>query len=242
MKKTNIFEELVYFSRLFGRAEKGLPKAQNYLCLMVLFLLVSSAEMFGQTYWAASGGSILNVDTGTSYTGPGALTEAHDDAATLDGHTLMFMPAGLDIFSTDVFDTDHDATFITKAVIIDGNGATVKNDSYSNNSNALRLFPQLNETITVQNITLCSFSGSNGSAISSTQGFTGTKLVLENVNVYDSYENSYAVWLEGSCDVINCDFSNVLQTSNTGGLNIVLQRELCTVNIVDSNFDCNRKF
>jgi len=239
-----VFEMQIYFSLLFLREKPILNRlfpAQLQLCLMFILLSISSGEVFSQTYWGASGGSILNVDTGESFTGAGALTLAHDDPDTQAGHTLMFMPAGLDIFSTDVFDTDHDYTSITKEITVDGNGASVFNDNFgSNTSKALWLQPGVGETQTVRNITLCGFTHTDGSAIGSTYN-TDSKLILENVNVYFSGNNSYQVWMEGNCDIINCDFSNVQQTSNTGGLYIKLKGKPNTVNIINSTFNCNRK-
>lgn len=221
----------------------NLRRIYSIIAILSSFLIIDSTT--AQSYWAASGGYILNVQTGETFAGSvgvrGALTEAHDDADTQDGHTLMFMPAGLNIYSTDVFDTDHDYSSITKEITIDGNGATVSNDGPTNNTSAaIWLQPGSGSTQTVRNITLCGFTHTNGSALKNNAN-TDSKIILENVNVYYSGNNSYQVWLEGSCDIINCDFSNVQQTSNTGGLNIVLNGQARTVNIVNSTFNCNRK-
>ena len=183
-----------------------------------------------------------NLNTGDSYTGAGALTQLHDDADTGDGDILELSPAGGTYSSLDLFDTDHDYSIITKAVIIDGNNSTISNSGFPTNTSAAIWFQaDAAETMTLQNITLCGFTHTNGSALKNTY-FQGSKIVYENVNVWNSANNSYAVWVEGDCDIVDCSFSKPLQTSNTGGLSIRLWGDIPnTVNITDSQFDCNRK-
>lgn len=183
-----------------------------------------------------------NLNSGDSYTGGGALTQLHDDPDTNDGDVLQLSPAGGTYSSLDLFDTDHDYSIITKAVIIDGNGSEITNSGFPTNTSAAIWFqPDAAETMTLQNITLCGFTHTNGSALKNSY-FQSAKIIYENVNVWNSANNSYAVWVEGDCDIIDCSFSKPLQTSNTGGLSIRLWGDVSNVvNITDSQFDCNRK-
>lgn len=177
----------------------------------------------------------VTITVGTSGFDYTNLIDAVEAASS--GDIVILMPAGTSFGKSII--NNSGARLDTKAgVIIDGNNCTVSNAS-AGTTGAIS-FTAGAGIHTLRNITLCEWTGTNGAAIGSISGATGTTWILENVNVFGcSFGNGAdAVELRsaGTINVDNCNFNE----NNKSGLYIALSGGIsCNVNISNSNFSCN---
>jgi len=172
---------------------------------------------------------ITNVDTGETFATFNAAVVA---AGTLDGHTLQITTAGSS-FTESILGASSEGVQVSKAVIIDGNNANIRNDSgfdraFELNSDAVA------GTWTLKDITLCNFAASNGAAIAGGPN-ANANYILTNVNVFESGTSNSSVELQASATITNCSIGNGV----AGGLRIYPTAGAATVDIINSTFTCN---
>lgn len=197
--------------------------------LLIFFSTIVSIETTMAQVWL----NLRTLETDTN------LRKAHDDGSVQAGDVLQWQGAVGD-YSRSLIGGSSPVN-ITKEVIIDGSGSTFTNTSGTVQAlwlNYGTFGGEPNKTFTVRNITFCGYNGNNGGTIGSSAG-ANTEFVLSNVNVHGSSNSNYAVQLEGSATITNCNFSN--NGSVTGGLYIKNggTSTAQTVMISNSIFDCN---